>query len=132
MESNLVSIGQSVVIRGQLTAREDLTIDGRVEDGKVEVPENVVTIGVHAQISAEVIARSIVVLGTVRGNTKATERVEISAGGSVEGDIVAPRFSMADGAQLRGRVDTVAVPAAKAAPAAAGKAAASTPGVAAV
>ncbi len=134
MDSNLVSIGQSVVIKGQLTAREDLTIDGRVEDGKVEVPDNVVTVGVHAQIAAEVIGRAIVVLGTVKGNVRATERVEIRAGGSVEGDLVAPRFSMADGAQLRGRVETVAAPAAKPvpAPAPAAKPGAPAGGVAAV
>ncbi len=129
MDSNLVSIGQSVVIKGQLTAREDLTIDGRVEDGKVEVPDNVVTVGVHAQIAAEIIGRSIVVLGTVTGNVRATERVEIRAGGSVQGDIVAPRFSMADGAQLRGRVETVAA-AAPAKTALAPKPAAPAPGAA--
>lgn len=100
----LVHIGTSIAIKGELSGDEDLTIDGHVE-GKIELRNHVLTVGSDARIHAQVCARLIVVLGQVTGNLSATEKVEIRESGSVEGDIVAPRVAIADGAHLRGSVD---------------------------
>ncbi len=100
----LVTIGKSIVIKGELSGGEDLTIDGQVE-GKIELREHVVTIGPHGRINAQIVARSIIVLGQVNGNLAASEKVDIGQNGSVEGDIVAPRVAIADGAHFRGSID---------------------------
>jgi cytoskeletal protein CcmA (bactofilin family) len=99
-----VTIGKSIVIKGELTGAEDLTIEGEVE-GKVELRDNVVTIGPSGRIRAQVFAKSIVVLGQVAGNLTAIERVTIREHGSVEGDIVAPGVAIAEGAYFRGTID---------------------------
>jgi len=101
---DIVNIGKSVVIKGELNGSEDLTIEGQVE-GKIELKENVLTIGPNGKIKAQVFAKALIVLGEVNGNVTATEKVEIRDGGSVDGDIVSPRVAIADGAHFRGSVD---------------------------
>jgi len=99
-----VNIGKSVVIKGDLTASEDLTIEGQVE-GKIELRNNILTIGANGRIKAQVQAKAVVVLGEVTGNVTATERVDIRDNGSVDGDLSAPRIAIADGAHFRGSID---------------------------
>jgi len=103
-EKAVVNIGKSVIIKGELSGSEDLTIEGQVE-GKIELRQNVLTIGPNAKIKAQVAAKTIVVEGSVQGNVMATERIEIRDKGSVEGDLAAPRVAIADGAHFRGSID---------------------------
>jgi cytoskeletal protein CcmA (bactofilin family) len=103
-ERDVVNIGKSVVIKGELNGSEDLTIEGHVE-GKIELRDHVLTIGPNGKIKAELNAKAIVVLGEVIGNVTATEKVDIRENGSVEGDITAPRVAIAEGAHFRGSVD---------------------------
>ncbi len=98
-------LGSSVVLKGQLAASEDLTIDGHFE-GTIEVKGHTVTIGCHAEINGPILARVAVIQGTVRGRVAATDNVKIGQTGQLHGDIVAPRIAIADGAWVRGRVDT--------------------------
>src|SRR5688572_18203714 len=63
----MVNIGKSVVIKGDLQGSEDLTVEGQVE-GKIELKDNVLTIGPNGRIKAQVFAKTIIVLGTVNGN----------------------------------------------------------------
>ena len=100
----VVNIGKSVIIKGELSGSEDLTIEGQVE-GKIELRQNVLTIGPNAKIKAQVAAKTIVVEGSVQGNVMATERIEIRDKGSVEGDLASPRVAIADGAHFRGSID---------------------------
>src|SRR5512134_4052731 len=99
-----VNIGKSVVIKGELNGSEDLTIEGQVE-GKIELRQNVLTIGPNAKIKAQVFAKSVIILGEVTGNVSATEKVDIRDNGSVDGDIAAPRVAIAEGAHFRGSID---------------------------
>jgi cytoskeletal protein CcmA (bactofilin family) len=99
-----VNIGKSVVIKGELSGSEDLTIEGQV-DGKIELRQNVLTIGPNGKIKAQVFAKSVVILGEVTGNVTATEKVDIRDNGSVDGDIAAPRVAIAEGAHFRGSID---------------------------
>ncbi len=100
----MVNIGKSVVIKGELSGSEDLTIEGEV-DGKIELRQNVLTIGPNGKIKAQVFAKSVVVQGEVHGNITATEKVDIRDSGSVDGDVVAPRVAISDGAHFRGSID---------------------------
>ena len=99
-----VNIGKSVIIKGELNGSEDLTIDGQVE-GKIELRQNVLTIGPNGKIRAQVFAKAVVILGEVTGNVTATEKVDIRDNGSVDGDITAPRVAIAEGAHFRGSID---------------------------
>jgi cytoskeletal protein CcmA (bactofilin family) len=104
IERDKVNIGKSVVIKGELSGSEDLTIEGHVE-GKIELRENVLTIGPNGKIKAEVFAKAVIVLGEVAGNVTASEKVDIRDNGSVDGDIASPRVAIAEGAHFRGSVD---------------------------
>ena len=104
MEKDNVNIGKSVVIKGELTGSEDLTIEGHVE-GTIQLRDHVLTIGPNGRIKAQVFAKSLVVLGEVTGNVTASEKVDIRDNGSVDGDIISPRVAIAEGAHFRGSVD---------------------------
>jgi len=101
---DLVHIGKSVVIKGELNGSEDLTIEGHVE-GKIELRDHVLTIGPNGKIRAAVFAKAVIVVGEVVGNISASEKVDIRDHGSVDGDIVSPRVAIAEGAHFRGSVD---------------------------
>jgi cytoskeletal protein CcmA (bactofilin family) len=97
-------IGSSVMLKGHLTADEDVTIDGRIE-GTVEARMNVVTIAPGATILAEVIAKRVVVHGSVTGNVTATEKVDLRDDGSIDGIVTSPRVSIAEGAHFHGSIE---------------------------
>ena len=104
MNEELASIGKSIVINGELSGSEDLTVEGQVE-GKIELRDHVLTVGSNGRIKAQVSAKAIVVFGQVTGNLTASEKVDIKENGSVDGDIVAPRVAIADGSHFRGSID---------------------------
>jgi cytoskeletal protein CcmA (bactofilin family) len=104
MEKDVVNIGKSVVIKGELNGSEDLTIEGHVE-GTIQLKDHVLTIGPNGRIKAQVFAKSVVVLGEVTGNVTASDKVDIRDNGSVDGDIISPRVAIAEGAHFRGSVD---------------------------
>src|SRR4249919_2323886 len=104
MEKDIVNIGKSVVIKGELNGSEDLTIEGHVE-GTIQLREHVLTIGPNGRIKAQVFAKAVIVLGEVTGNVTASDKVDIRDNGSVDGDIVSPRVAIAEGAHFRGSVD---------------------------
>jgi cytoskeletal protein CcmA (bactofilin family) len=104
MEKDIVNIGKSVVIKGELNGSEDLTIEGHVE-GTIQLRDHVLTIGPNGKIKAQVFAKAVIVLGEVTGNVTASEKVDIRDNGSVDGDIVSPRVAIAEGAHFRGSVD---------------------------
>ena len=104
----VMNLGKSVMIKGELSGSEDLTLYGRME-GSVKLPEYTLTIGPDADIQAEISAKTVVIMGGVTGNVIAGERVEIRATGSVTGDIASPRFAIQDGGCMRGKVTTSSV-----------------------
>jgi cytoskeletal protein CcmA (bactofilin family) len=98
------NIGQSVHIKGTLVGKEDLTIDGTVE-GEIQLEGHLLTIGEHGVIQAELQAKNVVIHGRLEGDVSADDKVEISATGSVRGDIRAPRVAIVEGATFKGAVD---------------------------
>ena len=98
------TIGKGLYIKGEITGSESLFIDGKVE-GSITLPGNRVTVGRNGQVAANISAREIVVLGKVRGNVSATDRVDIRAEGSLSGDVAAARISIEDGAFFKGGID---------------------------
>ena len=117
-------IGKSVMIKGEIHSREDLTIDGEVE-GTVELHENRLTVGPNGKVQASVKAREIIVLGTILGNVDVTDKIDIRKDAKLVGDIRTARIVIEDGAYFKGSTDIVradAKPAPKAQAAGAGPA----------
>ena len=102
--SDQATIGKSLVVKGEVTGSESLYIDGKVE-GAINLPGNRVTVGRNGQVAANITAREIVVLGKVRGNMTASDRVDIRSEGSLTGDVTAQRISIEDGAFFKGGID---------------------------
>ena len=98
------TIGKSLVVKGEVTGSESLYIDGKVE-GAINLPGNRVTVGRNGQVAANITAREVVVLGKVRGNISASDRVDIRSEGSLTGDVTAQRISIEDGAFFKGGID---------------------------
>ncbi len=98
-------IGKALRIEGRIVSQENLTIDGQV-DGTIEVGDHSLLIGPGAAVTAHLIAKTVTISGTVIGNVSASEKVQLQPTASVDGDIVTPRLIMADGAVIKGKVDT--------------------------
>jgi cytoskeletal protein CcmA (bactofilin family) len=98
------TIGKSLVVKGEVSGSESLYIDGKVE-GAINLPGNRVTVGRNGQVAANIMAREVVVLGKVRGNVQASDRVDIRSEGSLTGDVIAARISIEDGAFFKGGID---------------------------
>ena len=98
------TIGKGLFVKGEITGSESLFIDGKVE-GSINLPGNRVTVGRNGQVAASVAAREIVILGKVRGNVSASDRVDIRAEGALTGDVTAARISIEDGAFFKGGID---------------------------
>ncbi len=100
----ITSIGRSVTIDGDLTSDEDLLIDGQVH-GHIHLRNAELTIGTGARIDADVRGTRITILGTVRGNISASERIELGPAADVTGSLSANRIAIDDGARFNGRID---------------------------
>ncbi len=96
--------GKSVVVTGELTAGEDLVVGGRVE-GAVALSNHKLTVLDGGEVHANVVAKSVIVLGTIVGNVEASERLELREASTVLGDVTAPRIAMADGAIVNGTIE---------------------------
>jgi cytoskeletal protein CcmA (bactofilin family) len=99
-------LGKSVIVKGQIFSREDLTIDGEVE-GTVELQEHRLTVGPNGRLTASVKARELVVLGTIHGNVETTDKIEIRKDAKLVGDIKTARIVIEDGAYFKGNIDIV-------------------------
>lgn len=97
-------IGKSVVIKGQLSGSEDLYLDGEV-DGTVDLPGHTLTIGPSGRIRANISARIVVIQGTVTGNVRGSDKVELKNSAVLTGDIITKRIAIDDGAFFKGGVD---------------------------
>jgi len=98
------SISKGLSIKGEITGTESLFIDGKIE-GSINIPGNRVTVGKNGVVNASISAREIVVLGKLKGNVTATDRVDIRAEGALTGDVAAARISIEDGAFFKGGID---------------------------
>jgi len=102
-ESSTV-IGKSVTIRGELSGKEDLYMDGTVE-GTISLSGSRLTVGPNARVMADVNAQDVVVYGFVEGNIRASGRIELRESAVVKGDIAAERLSIEENATIKGRVE---------------------------
>jgi len=99
-------LGKSVIVKGQIFGREDLTIDGEVE-GTVELQEHRLTVGPNGKVMATIKAREVIVLGTVHGSVETRDKIQIRKDAKLVGDIRTARIEIEDGAYFKGNIDIV-------------------------
>jgi len=98
------TIGRTLVIKGEVSGSEALFIDGHVE-GTISFPESRVTIGRNGNVAANINAKELVIMGKVQGNVECADRLDIRADGSLTGDVITHRFSVEEGAVLKGGIE---------------------------
>ncbi len=102
-------IGRSIVIKGELSANEDLLVDGQF-DGSVNLQDHCLTVGSNGKVKAEIEARRVVVLGSVEGNISAREKIEVRRTGHVVGDLTSGSIAIEEGAYFKGSIDILREP----------------------
>ena len=95
--------GESLRIKGEITANEDLHFEGEIE-GTISVQEHTLVVGRTARVHADVQAKAIVVAGTLKGSAIARERCEVQEAATLEGTIESPKVAIKEGAQLNAQV----------------------------
>ena len=109
-ESRKACIGRFVTIKGQISGSEDLTVDGQFE-GCIDLPDHTLVVGPNAAIQADIVAKDVIIFGTVVGKVTARQMAELRQGSSLEGDLVGTRIAIQDGAFYTGRVEMTRKPA---------------------
>jgi cytoskeletal protein CcmA (bactofilin family) len=104
-EPKTAQFGRSICVKGEITGSEDLTVDGQV-DGRIDLPNHVLTVGPNATVCADITAKSVMIFGTILGSITAHDRIEVRKSGSVEGNVACARLVVQDGAILCGSVET--------------------------
>jgi cytoskeletal protein CcmA (bactofilin family) len=100
---NAAALGSSLIVKGELKASEDFTIEGRLE-GRIDLPDHTLTVGPGANVSAQVVAKTVTVFGTVVGTITAHEKLDVRPGAFVEGELTCARISIQEGAVVSGKV----------------------------
>jgi cytoskeletal protein CcmA (bactofilin family) len=103
-ERVMARLGSSLHVKGEISGNEDLCIDGTVE-GLVHLDERKLTVGATANVTADIIAREVVVCGKVKGNVHAKGKIEIKKEGSVNGDLTTAQIIIEDGAYFKGSIE---------------------------
>ena len=99
-------LGQTAVLRGEISANEDLLIEGQFE-GTISLEEHCLTVGADGKVKAEIRARQVVILGTVSGNITVREKIEIRRSGHMVGDLMAGAVAIEEGAFFKGSIDII-------------------------
>lgn len=107
--SNVSKINAGLKIQGEVSGDTDLYIDGEIQ-GKIRMTNSRVTVGPNGKVQAEIEARDISVEGTVQGNLKASQSTQLGPSSKVVGSVISPRVGIADGARLRGKIETIRAP----------------------
>lgn len=97
-------IGRSIVLKGEMSANEDLLIEGQFE-GTVNLQDHCLTIGANGKVKAEIQARQVIILGSVNGNVNARDKIEVRKTGNVTGDLTSASIAIEEGAYFKGSID---------------------------
>jgi cytoskeletal protein CcmA (bactofilin family) len=102
----MTTIGPSLLITGEITSQEDITIHGRVK-GQIQMQDGALLIAPKGNLDAEVQGTRVTIHGTVAGNVAAAERVELTPTADVTGTITTPCVVLQEGATFNGTVDMI-------------------------
>ena len=97
-------LGSSIKLEGVITGEDDVMLQGRVK-GRIDLPNNTVTVGVEGFLEGDVMAQVVIVEGAVKGNIRARERVILHQTAQLIGNITCDRVSIEEGAKVNGSID---------------------------
>lgn len=97
-------LGKTLVFKGELTANEDLLIQGRVE-GSITQTASQLAIGAHGDVKGDITGQRVIIQGKLEGDVRAAESIAIEASANVRGNLYAPHVTLKDGAKFRGSID---------------------------
>jgi cytoskeletal protein CcmA (bactofilin family) len=103
-EGRVAAVGRSIVVKGEITGSEDLTVDGQME-GRIDLPEHMLTVGPNASIQADITAKAVTIFGKVTGTVTVKDKIDVRKSGSVEGNVTCARITVQEGAYLCGRME---------------------------
>ena len=101
--STAAYIGPTIRIKGEISAKEPVTIAGEVE-GTIDVSGHALTVMEGARLNASVVAHTIVVAGEVNGDLTAGRQIVVEKTAVVDGNVSAPSAIVHDGATVHGRL----------------------------
>jgi cytoskeletal protein CcmA (bactofilin family) len=101
---SIARVGSGLRVKGEISGNGDLYVDGNVE-GPIQLADGRLTVGASGAITADVVAREVIIYGSVKGNLRARDRIEIKKEGSVVGDLLTARIIIEDGAQFKGSIE---------------------------
>jgi len=97
-------VTQGIRIKGEITGKEDLFVDGTLE-GKLDIGNASCTVGPNGKVKADISAREVIIRGNVDGKVEGVERVQLWNTSRVTGEVRTERLAIEDGAVLRGKVE---------------------------
>ena len=103
LAAGVTRLGSTAVLTGDIEAHEDMLIEGRV-NGKIIIPSGTLTIAKGAKVEAEVRVRALVLHGELKGTVRAGERTVISETAEMNGDVITPKITIANGARFSGGI----------------------------
>ncbi len=101
---NVVVIGSTLVIKGELSADEDLIIEGHIE-GTIAHHKKHLTVGKQGRVKADIHASSVIVLGQLIGDIHSDGMVSLAKSADVRGDIFCASIVIENGARFEGSID---------------------------
>jgi cytoskeletal protein CcmA (bactofilin family) len=99
----MTTIGTSLVITGEMTSREDITVHGQIK-GQISMVEGTLLVAPTARIEADVDVPTVTIHGNVSGKVAAGERVELTPTATVKGTLIAPAVILREGATFNGKI----------------------------
>ena len=99
----MTTIGTSLVITGELTSKEDITIHGQVK-GLISMAEGTLLVAPTARLEADIDVTNVTVHGTLSGKIAAGQRVELTPTAQVKGTLTAPSVILREGATFNGKI----------------------------
>ena len=100
---NVSVIGPTLVFKGELSADEDLVIEGTIE-GTIAHHKKNLTIGAKGRVKADIHASSVLVEGQLDGDIHSDGLVSLAKGATVNGNINCARLVLQDGARFNGKI----------------------------
>jgi cytoskeletal protein CcmA (bactofilin family) len=103
LSPGVTRLGSTIVLNGEIEAHEDILVEGRVQ-GKITLPSGTLTVAKGARVEADVRVRALVLHGELKGTVRAAEKAVISETAEMNGDVITPRITIANGARFSGGI----------------------------
>jgi cytoskeletal protein CcmA (bactofilin family) len=99
------TLGPKMTLEGKLVFEGTVRLDGHLK-GTIESKEGMMIVGEGAVVHANILVHTATVSGEVRGNIRASDRIELHPPARVFGDLIAPVVLIDAGVTFDGKCST--------------------------